>query len=154
MNTCLDRIEVRDEAIPHCHPGNHLDFVSVYVTYDVAPSKMLEVTSLSGTISYDPLKKQLRARCGSVETAIATLTLATQVGEGTISLNYVQANDLFNHYLTSTQNPEQCSRLQDLLCYNLKHQRGDPSPDGSWPLANPMGCTGPMPNGALGGCSA
>jgi len=147
MNTCLDRIEVKDEAIPHCHPTNHLDFVYGYVNYDVSPSKFVEVTSLSGTIGYDALKKQLWARCGTIESVIATLALATQVGEGDISLNYAQANELLPHYLMSTKDPERISRLYNLLCYNLRHQSGDPSPGGSWPLASPMGCTGPLPDG-------
>lgn len=154
MNTCLDRIEVRDEAIPHCHPANHTDYIYAYVNYEVAPSKTLEVMGISGTLSYDSLKKQLRARCGSIEACIATLTLATQVGEGSISLNYVQANDLYMHYLVSAQDPYQSLRLYDLLCYNLKHQRGDPIPQGSWPIASPHGCTGPVPLGELGSCSA
>lgn len=152
MNTCIDRIEVKDEAIPHCHPTNHLDFVYASVNYDVAPSKFLEVTSLSGNITYDPNKKQLTARCGTIEAAIASLALATQIGEGHISLNYAQANELYPHYLVATQDPEQIARLYDLLCYNLRHQRGDPSPSGSWPLAQPHGCTDPLPSG--GGCKA
>lgn len=145
MNTCLDRIEVRDEAIPHCHPVDHLDFVYAYINYSVAPSKTLEVLSLSGTLGYDALKKQLHARCGTIEAVIATLALATQIGEGSMSLNYAQANELFSHYVAASQDPNQMTRLYDLLCYNLKHQTGDPAPTGSWPLAAPHGC-------GAGGC--
>jgi len=135
MNDLFDRIEVRDESIPHVYPSPHNDFVYGFVNYDVAPSKFLEVTSISGSITYDPLKKQLRARCGSIETVIATLALATQVGEGHLSLNYVQSNELFPQYMIAAQDPEQIERLHDLLAYNLKHQSGDPTGDGFWPLA-------------------
>lgn len=141
MNTCLERVEIRDEAVPHCHPTNHLDFVYAYVNYDVVPSKYLEVSSLSGSIGYDKLKKQLWARCGTIDAVVASLALATQIGEGHVTLNYAKVNELLPHYLEATQDVEQLSRLYDLLCYNLRHQLGDPSPSGSWPLASPKGCS-------------
>lgn len=151
MNTCLDHIEVRDEAIPHCQPANHADFVYAFVNYEVDASKFLEVTSLSGTITYDALKKQLGARCGTIEAVIASLALASQIASGAISLNYAQANELYAHYLVSTQDADRVSRLYELLCYNLSHQLGDPSYSGSWPLAEPHGCTDPLPFGAATG---
>ena len=95
MNTCFDRIELKDESIPHAFPSWHRDALYVWINYDVAPSKFLEVTSLSGTLSYDPLKKQLRVRCGSIESCISILALCSQIGEGHISLNFAQRNDLF-----------------------------------------------------------
>ena len=95
MNTCFDRIELHDEAIPHCKPMDHVDFLYFFVNYDVAPSRFIEVTSLSGSVGYDKLKKMLWARCGSAEANIATLALATHIDEGHISLTYVQANEMY-----------------------------------------------------------
>jgi hypothetical protein len=135
MNECFDRLEVRDESIPHVYPFPHNDFVYAFVNYNVSPSKFLEVTSVSGSITYDPLKKQLRARCGCIESVVATLALACQVGEGHLSLNYVQSNELFPQYILASKDSEQYIRLHDLLCYNLKNQQGNPNSDGYWPLA-------------------
>lgn len=135
MNQCFDRLEVRDEAIPHAYPMPHNEFLYVFVNYDVAPSKFLDVTSITGSVTYDPLKKQLRARSNCVQSAIATLALATQVGEGHLSLNYVQSNELFPQYFIASKDEEQFQRLHDLLCYNLKHQSGTPESDGYWPLS-------------------
>lgn len=132
MNTPFDRLEVKDESIPHLYPMRHNDFVYTFVNYDVSPSKFIEVTSLSGSIVYDPLKKLLRARCGTLEANVATLALATQIGEGHISLNYAQANELYPQYILGAQDPEQYNRLHDLLAYNLKHQSGTPTSDGYW----------------------
>lgn len=125
-NGCLERIEIKDEAISHCVPVNHLDYVYAYVRYDLPTSRFLDVSALSGTIGYDTGRSELRARCGTIEAAIATLALATQIGEGHISLNYANANDLLGHYLTASQDPNQAARLNDLLCYNVKHQQGKP----------------------------
>ena len=140
MNTVFDRIELRDESIPHCKPAPHKDFLYAYVNYDVAPSKFLEVTSLSGSVSYDPLKKELRARCASMEANIATLALATHIGEDRVSLQYVQANELYKQWIAETKNPEKVDQLYDLLSFNLKHQKGNPDSEGFWALAFPEGC--------------
>jgi hypothetical protein len=144
MNTPFDRIEVRDESIPQAYPFPHNAFVYVFVNYDVAPSKFLEVTSISGSISYDPLKKQLRARCGNIGACIATLALCTQIGEGHISLSYAQSNELYPQYILASQDADQLNRLHDLLAYNLKHQQGNPNSSGFWPLA--VQANMPMPS--------
>lgn len=146
MNTCFDRIELKDEAIPQCKPVDHLGFVYFFVNYDVAPSRYLEVSSLSGVISYDKNTKMLRARGGSAESAIATLALATHIGEGHVSLAYVQANEMFKQWILDIKNPGKVDQMYDLLCFNLKHQKGNPGMEGAWPLAFPEGCTTP------GGC--
>jgi hypothetical protein len=140
MNTCFERLEVRDESIPHCKPMPHKDFCYAYVNYDLNPSKFMDVTSLSGSISYDPLKKELRARCGSMEANIATLALATHIGEDHLSLQYVQANDLYRQWVEETKNPAKVDQLYDLLSFNLKHQKGNPASEGYWVLAYPEGC--------------
>lgn len=124
MNTCIDRIEVRDEAVPHCIPGNHIDYVYAYVNYDIPQSKFVDITGVSNTIGYDQARKQLWVRCGTIEACIATLALATQVGEGVISINYARTNQLYPSYLVASQDENQSERLYDLLCYNLKHQSG------------------------------
>lgn len=141
LNTCFDRVVLKDESVAHCKPMMHRDFVYAYVNYDIPPSKFLEVTSLSGSISYDPLTKQLRSRCGSIEANIATLALATHIGEGHLSLNYVQANELYKQWMLDTKNPEKVDQMYDLMCFNLKHQKGNPEGEGHWVLASPEGCT-------------
>ena len=146
MNTCFDRIELRDESVPHCKPIDHRGFVYFTVNYDVAPSRYLEVSSLSGAIKYDKLTKMLTARGGSAESAIATLALATHIGEGHVSLAYVQANEMFKQWVMDTKNPGKVDQMYDLLCFNLKHQKGNPGTEGAWPLSFPEGCTTP------GGC--
>jgi hypothetical protein len=121
QNTCLDRLEVRDEAIPHCVPANHLDFVYVFVKYELTPSKRTEVLSLTRNVGYDQAQKLLWARCGTVHGAIATLALVTQIGNGSINLNYALANELLAHYLVASQIVDQSDQLYDLLCFNVRH---------------------------------
>lgn len=148
LNTCFDQIVLKDEEIPHCKPMDHKDFLYFYVNYDVAPSRFMEVSSLSGSVGYDKLKKQLWARCASAEANIATLALATHIGEGHVSLAYAQANEIYKQWILDTKNPGKVDQMYDLLCFNLKHQKGNPETEGSWPLAFPEGCS------TSGGCIA
>lgn len=119
-NSCIDRIEVRDEAISHMHPIRHFDFVYVFVNFPKHfVGRIAAVMSLSGTLGYDQIKRQLWARCNTVEGAIATLALASHIGNGSVSLNYANANDLLDQYLLAANDPYQMTRMYDLLCYNL-----------------------------------
>ncbi len=121
QNTCLERLEIKDESIPHCMPTNHLDFVYVYVKYELITSRRIEVMGLSKNVGYDAEKQLLWARCGTVQAAIALLALVTQIGNGSINLNFALANELLEHYLVASQDPNQSNQLYDLLCYNVKH---------------------------------
>lgn len=119
-NTPFERIEIKDESLPHpsC-PTPHNDYVYVTVNYDITPDKFIDITSLTGSITYDPFKKLLCVRCGTIESVVAILALCTQIGEGHLSINYIEANDLYPKYFEASQNPEQYNRLYDLMCYNL-----------------------------------
>jgi hypothetical protein len=139
-HTCFVRIEVLDESVAHCKPAQHRDHTYHYVNYDVSPEKFLDVTSLSGSVNYDPLKKLLRARCGDEQANIATLALATQIGEGNVTLNFVQGNQMYKAWIQSTRKPDNVKKLYELLCYNVQNQKGNPMSDGVWPLAFPEGC--------------
>ena len=91
-NTCFDLIELRDESVPHCVPLPHRDFLYTYINYEVSPDLFKDVLSLSGSVSYDPLKKLIRARCGSQEANIATLYLATEIASGNQTIEDIQNN--------------------------------------------------------------
>jgi len=77
------RIELKDEYVPHCVPMNHFDFMYSYVTIYISPDMLNKVQSISGSVSYDPLKHELFARCGSFAANFATLRTVFNVLEGT-----------------------------------------------------------------------
>jgi len=127
-NSCLMEVEVKDESVFHCVPSNHYDFAYAYVKYAVPESRVLEVIQLSPTLGYDRLKQVLWARCGNIDTAIATLALAVQVGQRHVSVGYAMTKNLLGHYLTAVQDPNQANELYNLLCANLSHQSPQPKP--------------------------
>ena len=88
----FDLIELRDESVPHCVPLPHRDFLYTFIKYEVSPDRFKDVLSLSGSVSYDPLKKLIRARCGSQEANIATLYLATEIASGKQTIEDIQRN--------------------------------------------------------------
>ena len=139
-NTCFTRIELYDESVSHCVPKPHRDFLYTFIKYDVSPEKFQDVLSLSGSVAYDPLKKELRARCGSQEANIATLYLATEIASGNQNLSDIQANKLYKQTIVSTQDPKQVEKLYTALCDNVSNQPGNPKWTGYWPAAFPEGC--------------
>ena len=138
--SCLDRIEIHDSEIPACKPFKHLTFVTVRVNLHVPPSRLLEVLSLSSSLGYDALAKQLSCRSASLETCIAILALASQVSEANMTANYVTSNNLVAEWVLSSTDKAKAAQMSDLLCFNLKHQKGNPFPEGYYPLSEPEGC--------------
>ena len=139
-NTCFEQIELRDESIPHCVPLPHRDFLYTYINYDVSPNIFADVLSLSGSVSYDPLKKLIRARCGSQEANIATLYLTTEIASGKQKITDIQQNETYKKTILSTQKPHEITKLYNKLCHNIKTQPGNPNLTGFWPAAFPKGC--------------
>ncbi len=100
--SCFDRIEIRDEMIPHGKPADHVDFLYTWYSLDVPRDQICEVIKLSDSVSYDPLKKLIRARCHDMRPNVVTLWIAKQMVERSINLEDAQAiygnriNELFD----------------------------------------------------------
>jgi len=136
----FERLELLDESVPHCVPKPHRDFVYSYVLYEVPDDKVLDVLSLSGSVAYDPLKKLLRARCGSEGANIATLLLATRIGNGLSTLETIQRTKSYVAHITSLSNPQNKAIYLETLKANLNNQPGNKGWSGFFPLAFPEGC--------------
>lgn len=141
---CFHEIILRDESIPHKCPKPHNDFLYTSVNIDINPNILMDVLSLSGSVSYDPLKKLLSARCGSLDANIATLKIATDIVNGKITINEVHQKKLYQKHLTSTfKDPRNTVELYHELCKNLKTQLGDPESSGYWKAAFNEKCDAP-----------
>jgi hypothetical protein len=119
LNTSFDHIVLKDEALKH---GDHADFVYHYINYHVPADKLQEILALSKTMGYDQLKKQLWSVGKSDEYNIATLALATYIGQGYVSLAYIKTNGIYQQWLTDTKNPNKVDHMYDLLSFNLRRQ--------------------------------
>ena len=96
----------RDEYIKHLKPKLHYDFFYSFISIDLNKRRWSDVLSVSGSVSYDPLKKQLYARCGSVEANIATLYTCMLINFGKVSIEDVQQNSLYKANIVKTSNPD------------------------------------------------
>jgi hypothetical protein len=74
-----DRIEIHDEQVPHTVPTPHVDYMYTWFKMDIPENKRNIILSMSDSITYDPLKKLIRARCHFEGANIATIWLAMQV---------------------------------------------------------------------------
>lgn len=97
---CWDKVEIHDEQIPHEIPSPHVDFIYTWLKLDIPKNKINDVLALSESITYDPLKKSLRARCHFPGANTVTLLLAKRIAENKISLN--EAKEAYGPYIFST----------------------------------------------------
>lgn len=99
-------VELTDEAVAHCFPQKHFDFLNVSIKYQLSgadctgyPIAMKKVLRLSGGLTYDAEKRWLSAKCDSHEACLAMLVLATRVNTGQITLAMIQDIESLNKML-------------------------------------------------------
>ena len=63
---------LRDEYVEHVAPAPHRDYFYSFIKVYIPPEKLCDTVKISGSITYDPLKKLLRARCQSIAANLAT----------------------------------------------------------------------------------
>lgn len=144
LPNCFDEILIRDESVRHRCPANHNDFLYSYVLVDIGPDVLPIINSISGSISYDPLKKLLSARCGNLEANIATLALATDILTDKVPNDVYKAGlaNLYGEMIKSTSDPKIAKKLYKNLCENLG-ELGRPSPSDYWVGAFSADCSDP-----------
>lgn len=77
------RIEIRDEEISHPSPAPHFDFLYTWLKVGKLEKNIAaKILAVSESISYDPLKGELRARCHFMGANAATLWLALKIIKG------------------------------------------------------------------------
>ena len=135
------RIELKDESVKHCVPANHSDFLYNYIKIYIPPEKIMNVMKISGSISYDPLKKEIFARCGGLAANYATLRTVADVVESK-KTNY-EVSD--NEYKTNIVNRKQelssnKKRIINFVKRNYKKYKKELEYE-YYPLAFPKGCS-------------
>lgn len=135
MNNCFEEHVLRDESVKHLCPGEHRDFFYSYIKVNVKPEQAHILLSISGSVSYDPLKNLISARCGSVEANIATLKLVTDLllnnkVNDPKNLNYssleeVHKNNIYSKMINNTIDSSYAKYLYEELCNNVNKLQND-----------------------------
>jgi hypothetical protein len=84
------KLMIKDEAIPHLVPSPHTDWFYAYMYMDVPSDKVETVTGLTESVTYDTMKKEIRARCHFMPANLTTLFLAKQLANGHKKLSHAQ----------------------------------------------------------------
>lgn len=144
---CFDEILIRDESVRHRCPKSHTDFLYTYIKVDIHPDVLPLVQSVSGSVHYDPLKKLLCARCGSMEANIATLKLVTDILTDKVnrSLYMGGLSKLYGDTISSTNDQSNVEEYYHNICDNLL-ELGSPSSQDYWPGAFNPQCGDPEVN--------
>lgn len=91
--------ELHDELVPHCVPSQHYDYFSSVIRCYVPPELFKDVHRISGSIAYDGLKKELRARCAGLRANIATLYLAMALINEEMTIQQIKQRGLYAKYI-------------------------------------------------------
>jgi len=86
-NTPYERIEIRDEQIPHDKPKPHTDFLYSWYKIDIPSYKIGGLHKISKSISYDPLKKVMTARCHDMRPNVVTHWIVKQYAEDRLTID-------------------------------------------------------------------
>ncbi|MHA1682066.1 MAG: ubiquitin-like domain-containing protein [Promethearchaeota archaeon] len=74
---CLERLELHDESLSHLVPTPHKDFLYTWfrVNSELSDKTISVISLLSESVTYDPLKRLIRARCHFMGANVATIWL-------------------------------------------------------------------------------
>lgn len=97
---CWERVELRDEQIPHLDPAPHVDFLYYHFKLNIPAEKLQDILELSSSVYYDRLKREIVARCHTPSASIATIYLAMLVATGKMSGKEAKAR--YGEYVMST----------------------------------------------------
>lgn len=128
---CYHEVVLRDESVKHMCPAHHRDFLYTYIVVPVEPKQIHILSGVSGSVSYDPLKNTVSARCGSLEANIATLKLCTdllldkKVSYPEFDISYknleeADKNDAYIKLIKITKSEDAAATLYKSLCKNVK----------------------------------
>jgi hypothetical protein len=145
-----EKIEIRDEEVPHMCPAKHVDFVYSYLKIPIMPKQLKDIVRLSGSVNYDMLKHELFARCGSLEANIATLYMCTHIilsnkdSKKYMTIDYIHKNGEYAKHISSTNDPQFVKDMYKELIDNIGLIRQlNKLPNNYWPSAFNKNCGKP-----------
>ncbi len=97
-----NRIVLKDEEILHCQPAKHYDFLYASISVYIPRSMVCEILKISKSIYYDQLKRELTVRCHFTGANIATIYLALKVATGQLTVNDIEAQDMYKDTIMVT----------------------------------------------------
>ena len=124
--TCFDELVLRDESIAHKEPAPHKDFLYATITYEVSDKRLPDVLSLSKSIYYDKLKKQITARCHFMGANVSTLLLAVKLAKRKGNMNKAKKAEEYKKSIMSTvpdspsYDPMAYKKMEKKLCKLVK----------------------------------
>jgi hypothetical protein len=119
-SNCFQEMIIRDESVEHLCPAKHYDFMYNSIIVPVKPDQIKILSSLSGSVIYDPLKNFLTARCGSIEANVATLALCTDLLLGNHNITDVHNKGIYGAMINKTSDEDFVKGLYFDLCENIK----------------------------------
>jgi len=109
----FEEIILKDESIPHQKPKPHCDFLYAKINVYIPSKYILKILSLSESITYDKLKKELTARCHFMGANIATLYLALAIAKDPNNFEFYKSQ--YGSIINKTTNKKLYRNIYDEL---------------------------------------
>ena len=87
LNLPFERIEIRDEQIPHQSPQPHTDFLYSWYRLSVPKYKVDGLIRINQSISYDPLTKLMQVRCFDLRANVVSHWIVKHYAEDHFTLD-------------------------------------------------------------------
>lgn len=87
QGTPFEKIEIRDEQIPHDIPSKHTDFLYSYYKIDIPSYKINGLKKISESISYDQSQKLMVARCHDMRPNVVSHWIVKQYADDQLTID-------------------------------------------------------------------
>lgn len=128
--TPFTEIVLKDEAIPHCCPAPHLDYLYGSVCVDIPSDVQSAMLDVSKSVWYDRLTHTLTARCHFMGAVVATLLLVTRM-----ALGVVGSGSTYGGLIMGSKDPATYMTMFNELAHNV-NVLGCPA----YPLCDTVSC--------------
>jgi hypothetical protein len=115
--TPFTEIVIKDEAILHCCPAPHLDYLYASVRIQLSPENQAAMLKLSKSVWYDRLTHTLTARCHFMGAVVATLLLVTQMELGIVQAE--KAPGVYGPTIMASKDPAMYRGMFNELAHNV-----------------------------------
>lgn len=114
--TPFERIEIRDEEIPHDKPNKHVDFLYSWYKMEVPEHKIKGLKHISEGIDYDKGNKTVIVRCHNLKTNLVTHWIVKKYADDELTID--EAVGMYGPMIKELEDRD----LGDIKYLELEHE--------------------------------
>ena len=141
----LEELMIKDELIPMKCPHVRNDYLYTSINIDLSPIELSEIQMISGSFTFDTIKKLLTARFNNLEGTIILLKLAVDLVCKNITIKQIQNEKRLQHNLLQINHDGCIKSTYNNMVSLLDALKGNLDNEGYWRGAFNNNCQQPNP---------